>query len=681
MAEDKQIRIGVDASAVRGYEQSQRQMTESIRDGITKLSQESTRSFEKRKRELLEEIALQEKLNKSAYQKRLGIATSDFQDARNAINYTGRSREDISRKTDVAFKTFESEKGSAISSFNEGKQVNNLLRELIETVKQTSKQEIRELGINEEKYVNAGIIEREKNENGNGLSNSANKRGRGEREAGNYGFLRRLGSETSSLVGAGTGLDIFAGGAGMTSNFLESYGNGRGRLRRGSGGGGKLTPDETEAALKEDQNDDVGSGASRALGAIPVIGALLAATIGKGLMSVGHSAQTMETSFGEYAKYNQSVSVRQLQGRDVNMELDINEMAREGLTPAEYFANKAALIGGSKIGENKFGEESQNLMNIWHGTPLSQSDVTGVLGLKRYGGGNVSPEVEYFIKFLKETGQDISVLPEIIQQFTSATTTLVNQTGKAETDRMATLYGGFQSQTGLRGELSSSTFGQIEQGLHRSSNPVIQSMQLRAAREAMGSGATFWDAEKMMASPFSEENKQYLPKFLESIKRVSGGGDNYERALSNIFNINPNIAGKLAKWGGTGSQDELNGILNEKEVSFANRAKNTKGELGYSSKDLESLREVYGTKTAALMSGEMMKMVDTIKKAIDALKPSPTSIIDPNKLMQDRVLPPEELKRREEFSNFLNTFDAQQANVLTELRLIRTQGIKIIVKQ
>ena len=628
MAENKEIRIGVDASGVKQYENTVRQSNETLQKSIENLARTSGRVFEQNKKTLFEEIALLEKRNRLLYEKQTGRATSEYNEARSYVSYTARTPEEAQRRTSQAFTSYQGQMAGVGTDYQQSKEQTKLLRELIETVKAASKDEVRQESVNNDE-LRSTVIGGEVVSDGR----KPNLKEQKQEEASFKSGGKRLLEMGTGAVEARSGLDLASKGVTGAAGMFEGIG--------GIGG---------------------------------VIGMLAALTIGKVIGAVGESVAKYEGSLGEFSRYG-GKGIKQMKGFD----LDIVQMSKYGMTASEWFSNYTGLRAGAKT--NNFGESATNLMNISKGTPVSQSDVTGLLSLKRYGGGNVSPEIAFFEKYLRKQGEDISVLPEIIQQFTRTATTVIGQTGKSDTTGIAKLLGGFGMQTGLTGDVLSSTFGKIEQGFHRSSNPVVQAMQFRAARQ---SGAkTVWEAEKIMESPLS--NPQYMSTVLQSMKRVSGGGDQYERAISNVFGINPNLAGNVAQWDlSKGVTPDMLKTLKSGSVSYGAAAERTVGEVTASGKNLESTREVYGFKTAENIASSMTKVVDELRKMIDMFTKETGGDIKAFKERGEHGLEGlgyiQYKKENDKLKEVLSHIDVSTLKVAEEVKKLGTDGVVIKYK-
>lgn len=609
MADEKRIQVGLDPSGMKSGTREMLSEYDKLLAKTKELENLSGRAAKKEQEEIKKTIELLEQKNRLLYEKRVSTARSDYQEAQQYIRSSGTYRPgEIAGAEQAAQSRYKAEMSNLGQQYQQEREQTKLLRELIDTVRQTSKEEIREEAKNSERTENTvqNLPSEDKPEKGR--KRISNKDVQDTRDLAHY--IKTIGGQPANVLGAkdagGVVTSVTGGISGVLSNLT---------------------------------------------GAVPIIGSILADFIGKGVTEMMASGTRVEDALSERAKFglgryhggqSDIFNVKEASG----FTFDKGGLAGRGMDIADYQNTYNELRSGSKYFDKSwvgmyyrdknfknhrseydkylstqvgFGESTNNLMNIIQGTTAGKENVINLLGLKRYGGGNVSGEVEFFRKYLDKTQQDSSVLPEILQQFTAATKELVAQTGKAETTRVASLIGGFSSATGFKGDLLASNFSTMEKGFQRSDNSVIQAMQFRAAREA--GAKTFWQAEKMMASPFAEGNEAYVINHLKNIRQVSGEGENYERAISNAFKIAPNLAASVAKWRGEGydpkKQKAFFDALREGK-DFQPYAEGATGYIKETAKKIEIEKQDRGFNAAKGLSKKVGEIVVAMDKLLNA---------------------------------------------------------------
>jgi hypothetical protein len=555
MADDKKLRVGIDNSAFEAYESKMRQSSENLARDMIRSSRSYTTSAKETLTAIEEQIRAIEK--------------------RNALDREFRERE-VSTAREGGEITAPQARARMIGIAQESKEdklQTQLLRELIDTVKSSSRQEIREDRIGVERRIAASRTVNQLAPEGDELSllrESIQQQYLSElggEEAAQRGFtgegFRQYGMLPVQFAGARNMLDVAGGAAQTTGGLLGKMG--------GTGG---------------------------------IIGMIAALTVGKLIQTVGGSAENLESQLADWSR---------LGGGDVRSYnvsgYNVRGLARHGMDISDFVRNRAQLEIMSKTKD--FGESAANLMYLSGGTMLSQQDVAGMVGLRRFGGGTASGTASYFEQYLKQTGQSMAVLPEIVQQFTNEARNIISQTGRIDTANLANIITTIGGQTGFQGDLLGTAVSTLGRGMQRSNNPVIQALQFRAARGAAGEGSTLWDIEKIMADPLS--NPQYIQSMLASLREVSGGGQGYERAIANVLGINPNLAASFANIDLSKKLTEEQLIqLKEGNISFAGKDSKAIGAIQQGAKFLEAGRQKIGFEAAEDISNAMMDMVEAV---------------------------------------------------------------------
>ena len=278
-------------------------------------------------------------------------------------------------------------------------------------------------------------------------------------------------------------------------------------------------------------------GALGAAGILGILGAVAGIVIGKELKG----AAAMEPAMRDYAVLSgQSLlgtrgAVKATKGMD---------LGRMGLTTSQYFTDYSQLFrsGGGVVNESMLG-----ILAGEKALGLSRQQTGGLMGLERYGEGKVTPIMSFFERYLRETSQNIAILPEILQTFSQEATAMLKVTGRVDSASIAASVAAISKGFGLTGEPLQNVVGAFRQGMQQSSNPVIQSLQFSAMERARP-GSSLWQMEMAMENPLS--SPKYMTNFLNQLQQSTGGGEMYARSIYNVFGqygISRNVADDLSK--------------------------------------------------------------------------------------------------------------------------------------
>ena len=278
-------------------------------------------------------------------------------------------------------------------------------------------------------------------------------------------------------------------------------------------------------------------GALTTAGILGVLGTVAGIVIGKELKG----AATMEPVMRDYA----ILSSRSLLGTRgaVKATGDMN-LGRMGLTTSQYFTDYSQLFrsGGGVVNESMLG-----ILAGEKALGLSRQQTSGLMGLERYGEGKVTPIMSFFERYLRETSQNIAILPEILQTFSQEATAMLKVTGRVDSASIAASVAAISKGFGLTGEPLQNVVGAFRQGMQQSSNPVVQALQFSAMERARP-GSSLWQMEMGMEDPLS--NSKYVTNFLNQLRQSTGGGEMYARSIYNVFGqygVSRNMADKLSK--------------------------------------------------------------------------------------------------------------------------------------
>jgi len=556
---EKQVRFTVDGTQAESYMQRMRQSASGLaREMIT-----ASEGMGKTGRDVLKDVEDQIK----AIEKRNSLYL-DIQKRELAANLGS----DKLSQTDYDRSLTNLEQGN-----DEDKTQTQLLRELIDAVKVTSKSEIRE--------DREGVRDQL----------DAFKKGDGVDED-EFDRLKLL-LQGDEFVGEGRKEDKKGGGLGGVSSALNDMAGARNIGDIASYGG--------EAA---------GQVAAR-VGPGGIIGLIIGLVGGAVLKTVLGQLGTLESASRDYAILtDQSISgvIGGVRG------MDKSGMVGLGMSPSQYFEKEAGYRRAFKGGD----VNTLDLAGLEKARGLSGADISGLLGVQRYEGGTIDTGVpgvpgvksgspialaSFFERYLIRTGQDISVLPEILQQFAQEAKVIISTQGEVNSRSLATVIAGMGTAFGLKGENLSRVVGGIRGGMQRQQNPVIQALQFESMSQVTP-GASLWDLEVAMENPL--ENPMYINQYLTNLRKMSGGGDMYKRAIFNTFGqfgISKTDAGRIAEGedflniinrsSGIGDYVGKTNMVQNIPIDYRSEAENKfVGALEKSTAAFSSLKQSLGTK-------------------------------------------------------------------------------------
>jgi hypothetical protein len=261
------------------------------------------------------------------------------------------------------------------------------------------------------------------------------------------------------------------------------------------------------------------AGASIAAIATAAVAALAVA----GTIKEIQGASTMEPAVRDYAILRGS-SMYGMRD-EVSATKDIG-LWRYGMTPSQYFTKSAQLTRSGA------GVVNEDMMGIIAGEKARGVNLSGVMGVERYGEGKVTNIERYFEKYLRATSQNIAVLPEILQAFTTEAGTILRVTGKVDSSTIAGSVSAVSKGFGLTGEPLQNVYDTMRQGLQQSTNPAIQALQYSVMERSMPKGSSLMQMQMAMENPMA--NPKYVTGMFDQLKKMSEG--NQEDYARSIFN-------------------------------------------------------------------------------------------------------------------------------------------------
>lgn len=572
MADQAKVKIGVDAS---GYDTEFNRIKASA-DGLFREMIKSSRQYTTSAKEVLSDIESQIKAI----------------ERRNRIEAEGR-RSELSkgRATGV---TSESEYRRGVTELKGDTQTDKLqiqlLRELIETTKQTAKDQIKEDRVAVEKQIAA--------------SETVNKRApKGDeqailRETIQQAELGKLGQEEiaqkSRFEAARKGLPYMSAVAG-SSNFYEAV------AHTGQMGMGKV--------------GQMG-GALGLLGGLGAIGMMVG---GRAIQAslpyeqamgrvAGISGGTVSGSIGHEGTYEQFGRGFQ----DYGYTMDEALSRRADITRARGYsggAGKATL--DALLMERGLGLDS-GLINQMESTQRGETSGLSTRGI-------VQGTIGAFRSTGAIRGQDMAALPQYLQ--------MANQIGQEQLKALGRVDTGINTKmvAGISGmhealknpQYLSGVVASLRAGLVSAPNEQTEALQYATLSRMNPSGSLF-DLTK------TREKGQYLPQYLSNLKNISGGGDQYKFSLMSQFGLSAQaaedvaggdieklkrtMASKMGTEGGVNLEGRAGGATG---TLTANIAKWTNGFM-QTGKDIV---DAFNSFTAGLDD-----VLDEIKKVVDAVQ-------------------------------------------------------------
>lgn len=263
-------------------------------------------------------------------------------------------------------------------------------------------------------------------------------------------------------------------------------------------------------------------------GMIPIIGNALS-----GLMTQAFSqAQGYQVAMGR----NVAISG----GTQEDLQRFGIEGERMGYTMQESLDLRAQASRARGRGANEM--TVSDLQTMQRGLGLDQNLLLGMERLQRGETGDSSTKgnVQTMISALRSTGAiqggDTSLLPEYLQELTELGNQQLITLGRVDTGvniktiaALSSLDESFQNPEVLKGVLAS-----IRGGLQQAPTEQGEALQF-AALSRVRPQASLWDLEKVREAPLAEGNIDYLKSYLGDIEKSSGGDQ--EQFYRNVYSL------------------------------------------------------------------------------------------------------------------------------------------------
>ncbi len=549
MAIDKEIRLTVDDSPLNKL----RQQTEQIARDMIRSSRQFSTSGADVIKDIQEQIKLLERRNTIQEQ----YDRNRLQSARQAGTITPQQY---------------AQQIQGVSGRAGGDKLQiELLREIIESIRQTSKNEIREDRANVERNL---------------------------RQSRTVGRLGPAGDEYRNLMETMQAEYLQPGeqpGPGRQGAADRAFSR-RNRIRR------RVEQTLNKAASAENEYSFL----AHAFEGIPIAGPALATVTQRGIGAAGEYERAA-IGYGRQERFGLGGNVLN-RGKQYGSDIGFSLNAL-GLTPAEALTKstqyQAALQRSVGPGAG------QNLMGAERTLGLDQNIIMQLLSTARYDKSVQDPTsiINKFDAYLQNNGKMVSMMPELINTFEIAAGDILSVRGTLNTQGLAGTIAGFARQTGFEGtRLNRLTTGVSQLG--RSQNPVVRAMMMQSFRETSPS-ASFLDIQEMMEGGLSEQSLPGLQRFFENMQERTGGGDALTFALQQAL---PNMSladiREVTKGGGFASIFKK--YEGEAGMDYVQQSIEGKfvGPVEKSGKQIES---------ALAMVGEgFIEIVETIKEKINS---------------------------------------------------------------
>lgn len=469
MATDKEIRINVDDSPLNKL----RQQAENLARDMIRSSREFSTSSDEVIADLEEQIALMERRNRINEQ----YARSQIQMAR--------------REGQVTPQGAQQQFQAVGQQAQDNKIMVDLVREVIETLKQTSKDEIRSDREDVERRIRASRTVGELGPAGDPFQHLQETLQR-----------QYLGTEEAE--------------AQQANQERPNRGRGGSRRRR------RVEQFFNRAAQAENEYTFLTS----FLEVIPWVGKAASTVAARGI----NNAENFEKAAIAYGRLNRFGQTRDplAIGREQGRLFGI-DAARLGFTPGEALDLYTQVE--STLKRDVTGGTLGNIAGAQRALGLDANAMQQLLSTARYDRSTADPSrvLAQFDKYLTESRKSLAILPELVGTFSNTATQILQTRGSVDTQSLAAVISNISRQTGFEGVRMDRLTGAFGQ-LGRTSNPVTRALLMRAFRET-DPNLSFVDIQERLEGGLSEESRPGLQRFFEIMRERTGGGDALTLAL------------------------------------------------------------------------------------------------------------------------------------------------------
>jgi len=224
---------------------------------------------------------------------------------------------------------------------------------------------------------------------------------------------------------------------------------------------------------------------------------------------------------------------------------------------------------------------------------VSQEQISEVAGASRYGNSDPTKTIMMFETYLRKTDQNISLLPEILRTYTSVASNLLGITTVADTQRAAGNLASLGHVTGAEG-VGLQQWSQGVQGLGKTQNPMVRAALMRKFSERFPN-ATPMEIRAMMERPM-----EFADVIGESLSDLTSGmsGDMKLGATHEFFGKQISLSEIVARRDTDFSQLGVGGF----DTSMSKISEDPTGYIGAverSQKGMEEFFQIYGEKVVS----------------------------------------------------------------------------------
>ena len=271
---------------------------------------------------------------------------------------------------------------------------------------------------------------------------------------------------------------------------------------------------------------------AESLSGIPYIGPALATVSGRAIAQAS-DFERQAVEYGRLHRFGRGALTPLMLGRAVGQGVGL-EGAELGVTPADFLRMSNVYEGALK--QNVSHANVANLIGVEKTLGLNPNVIQQVLSTTRYdprAGRDPTRIFAQFDQFTKDTKTAITEIPELINTFSNAANQILGTRGTFDANALAATVTGISRQTGFRGQRLERLTGAFG-NLGRTSNPVTRALLMRAFRET-DPNASFVDIQEKMEGGLTEKSRPGLQRFFEIMRERTGGGDALVLALQTVL--------------------------------------------------------------------------------------------------------------------------------------------------
>lgn len=186
---------------------------------------------------------------------------------------------------------------------------------------------------------------------------------------------------------------------------------------------------------------------------------------------------------------------------------------------------------GSQLPDNELRE----LLGLTKSRNVSSEQISSLLGANRYSTSNIASNdlVVILEKHLSKTNQSVVRLGEIMGTYGNIANRYIQTTGSFNSGKLMAGVTGLGQSFGVQGVNLDRFASGFQGAFSRSDNPQIQALQFRAMAEVMP-GASLWEIQRSMNKPL--ENVGYVNNLKGMIERMyKGSPDQGKQTMLSMF--------------------------------------------------------------------------------------------------------------------------------------------------